>query len=260
MARTPRKQAESEIYHVVCRGVGRQDIFEDDADRTYFLSALRDELASRDGETLAWCLMNNHVHLLLRMPLNELSATMRSVGSDYALYFNRRHDRTGHLFQGRFRSEPVETDAYLLTVVGYIHRNPVAGGLSRTCDYRWSSYRAYLGLSEPVGLTSCETVLSLLGGVDAFEQLHGEAGTGERCIDVDDDRRPLRDEEATLLARSLLGGMHPREVVSLPRPRRDEALRKLLSCRISVRQIERITGVSRGIVSRVRARAAGTER
>ena len=55
MARTPRKQAESEIYHVVCRGVGRQDIFEDDADRTYFLSALRDELASRDGETLAWC-------------------------------------------------------------------------------------------------------------------------------------------------------------------------------------------------------------
>lgn len=93
MARTPRRRAESDIYHVVARGVGRQIIFEDDADRRRFLALLKERLADTEGALLAWCLMDNHFHLLLRMPLEELSKTMRSLQTAFALFFNRRHDR-----------------------------------------------------------------------------------------------------------------------------------------------------------------------
>lgn len=258
MARTPRRRAESDIYHVVARGVGRQIIFEDDADRRRFLALLKERLADTEGALLAWCLMDNHFHLLLRMPLEELSKTMRSLQTAYALFFNRRHDRVGHLFQDRFKSEPVEEEAYLLTVVRYIHRNPVKAGFSETCRFRWSSYNAYLGLPDESASTDCELVLSLFGTVENFVRFHLEEDEGEesggeqRCLDADDAPRPSKDERALVAAREVLGDVRPEKVAALPRAERDEAIRRLRGARLSIRQIERITGVSRGIVSRVR--------
>lgn len=186
MVRSARKRAESEVYHVMTRGVGRQVIFEDDADRRFYLAVLTEELASHDGELLAWSLMDNHVHLLVRMRLEELSELMRALGSAYASFFNRRHDRVGHLFQDRFRSEPVESEAYLLTVVRYIHQNPVAAGLAPSCEYRWSSYRAYLGLPCEGVPTECDTVFSMLGGVDGFVGFHRALDDDAACIDVEE--------------------------------------------------------------------------
>lgn len=258
MARTPRRRADSDIYHVVARGVGRQIIFEDDADRRRFLSLLKERLAGTEGALLAWCLMDNHFHLLLRMPLEELSKTMRSLQTAYALFFNRRHDRVGHLFQDRFKSEPVDDEAYLLTVVRYIHRNPVKAGFSETCRFRWSSYNAYLGLPDESASTDCEFVLSLFGTVENFVRFHleedqGENGSAERrCLDADDAPRPSKDGRALAAARTALGEVRPEKVAALPRAERDEAIRRLRGARLSIRQIERITGVSRGIVSRVR--------
>ena len=250
MARSVRKRAESEVYHVMARGVGRQIIFEDDADRRFYLSVLRDELLARDADLIAWCLMDNHVHLLLRVRLEELSELMRALGSAYASFFNRRHDRVGHLFQDRFKSEPVDTDAYLLTAVRYIHQNPVAAGLSPTCDYRWSSYRAYLGLACEGVPTECDTVLEMLGGVDGFARFHQGLDETAACIDVG-ARRTLSQERVRQIADVALGGVRAEEVFSLPRPERNRALRALRDARLSVRQIERLTGVSRGVISRV---------
>lgn len=251
MARTARRQAESEIYHVMSRGVGRQIIFEDDADRRLFLAVLGEELISHNGELLAWCLMDNHVHLLLRMPLEELSELMRTLGSTYASFFNRRHERVGHLFQDRFRSEPVESDEYLLTVVRYIHQNPVVAGLSPSCEYRWSSYRAYLGSPCEGVSTECETVLSMLGGEDGFVRFHQVVAEAPGCIDVESGNRGLSPERVREVAEAALGDVSAEEVFSLPRPQRNAALRALRDARLSVRQIERLTGVSRGVVSRV---------
>lgn len=259
MARTARRRAESDIYHVVARGVGRQIIFEDDVDRCRFLSLLRERLADTEGMLLAWCLMDNHFHLLLHMPLEELSKTMRSLQTAYALFFNRRHDRVGHLFQDRFKSEPVEDEAYLLTVVRYIHRNPVKAGLSETCRFRWSSYNAYLGFPDESASTDCELVLSLFENVENFVRFHLEKGEGEngrveqRCLDADDAPRPSKDERTLAAARAVLGEVRPEKVAALPKAERDEAIRRLRGARFSIRQIERITGVSRGIVSRVKA-------
>lgn len=251
MARTARKEASSSIYHVMARGVGRQIIFEDDIDRRFYLTVLREELAAHEGVLLAWCLMDNHVHLLVQIALDELSEAMRALGSAYALFFNRRHDRVGHLFQDRFKSEPVEDERYLLTVVRYIHQNPVRAGMSPTCDYRWSSYPAYLGARDESGQTSCDLVLALFGSTDELVRFHKEIDDSDKCVDVEDAGRPRSDEAAREIAVQALGKIRPEEVSSLPRPRRNEAIRTLRATRLSLRQIERLTGVSRAVVSRV---------
>lgn len=250
MASGGRVRAASGYYHVVTRGNGRQRIFEDDGDRRAFVETLG-RFAAGDGvAVIAWCLMDNHVHLLVRMRLEELSELMRALGSAYASFFNRRHDRVGHLFQDRFRSEPVESEAYLLTVVRYIHQNPVAAGLAPSCEYRWSSYRAYLGLPCERVPTECDTVLSMLGGVDGFVDFHRALDDDAACIDVE-ERGVVSAERAREIAGVALGGVRVEEVFSLPRPERNRALRALRDARLSVRQIERLTGVSRGVISRV---------
>ena len=252
MSRAPRKPSQSEIYHVVARGVGRQIIFEDEKDRSFYLRLLGRELKSCEIDLLAWCLMDNHVHLLVRADLSGLSEMMRSLGSEYAMYFNKRHDRVGHLFQDRFKSEPVESDTYLLTVVRYIHQNPVKAGLASTCDYRWSSYRSYIGNAEPLIETCCDTVLVLFDNIDAFVRFHCELPADEACLDLGDKRSAVANEKALEKARSVLCDVRPEEVAALPRAQRNDAIRRMRTARLSVRQIERLTGVSRGIVAGVR--------
>ena len=120
-----RERSEGEVYHVTMRGTGRQLIFEDAKDRERFLEVLARETSENDAEVLAWCLMGNHAHILLHVPLEKMAVIMRELGRTYAMYFNARHDRVGHLLQGRYGSVPVKTDAQLLETVRYIHRNPV---------------------------------------------------------------------------------------------------------------------------------------
>lgn len=253
MARAARRQAESEIYHVMVRGVGRQVIFEDDVDRRFYLSSLREELVSHGGELLSWCLMDNHVHLLVRIAFEGLSSMMQTVGSEYATFFNRRHERVGHLFQDRFKSEPVDSESYLLTVVRYIHMNPVKDGLCTTPEYQWSSYRAYLGYPEQCALTSCDFVLGLLGGVEGFVRFHLQE-TGEKPdLEMGASTRFMSVEQLKRIAEEALGGTRVEDVASLPRPQRNDAIRRMRAARLSVRQIERLTGVSRGVIARLKA-------
>lgn len=249
MTRAARRQAESNIYHVVARGVSRSIIFEDDTDRRFFLGEL-EELVRREGAKMyAWCLMSNHYHMLIELPMPTLSQMMKALNSSYAGFFNKRHNRVGHLFQGRFKSEPVETDEYLLTVVRYIHQNPQRGGVAPTDDYVWSSYRGYL---DGTGFIEPGLVLGMLGGTDGFVEFHAQLDMTAACCDAGRSRRLVNDESALVVARAALGGTSPESVVGLDRDQRDEAIRKLKSAHLSVRQIERLTGVSRGIVAKVR--------
>lgn len=111
--RAQRAVSEAEIYHVISRGTGRQLIFECDGDRERYLALLGRAARQRQAVLYAWCLMGNHVHVLVRAPLERLSAMMRELNSSYAIWFNAKSGRVGHLFQGRFKSEPVDSDAYL---------------------------------------------------------------------------------------------------------------------------------------------------
>ena len=129
MARTARAVGDSGIYHVMLRGINRQRIFEDDEDREKFLEILKKSKEKDGFDLLAWCLMPNHVHLLIKENEVKLGTIFRRIGASYVYWYNGKYERTGHLFQDRFKSEPVEDDAVSLTVIRYIHRDPVKAGL-----------------------------------------------------------------------------------------------------------------------------------
>jgi REP element-mobilizing transposase RayT len=158
MARQLRIQFEGAIYHVTVRGVERRKIFKDDADRKRFLECLELAAGGHGVRVYLFCLMSNHVHLLIETPQGNLSAFMHKLQTAYTVYYNLRHKRAGHLMQGRFGATPVEGDDYLLKLSRYIHLNPVhvgevadqslEGRVAELRRYLWSSYRGYSGLAK----------------------------------------------------------------------------------------------------------------
>jgi len=145
MPRQTRKKSGSGIYHVLLRGINRQTIFEDEEDSDKLLKILGIYKAELNCSIYAYCFMHNHVHLLIRTGGEDLAALMRKVGAKYVYWYNRKYDRIGGLFQDRYKSEPVEDDSYFLTVLRYIHLNPVKAGICKTAsDYKESSYNDYM--------------------------------------------------------------------------------------------------------------------
>ena len=255
MVRQQRLGCESNIYHVVARGVGRQIIFEDDTDRFKFLGYLRE--FGESGVILhAWCLMDNHIHLLARGPIATISSSMGLLLGSYAQWFNLRHGRAGHLFQNRFDSECVESDAYFLTVVRYIHQNPLKAGLATSCAYRWSSYAEYFGHA---GICDTSFALGMLGGREGFKSFH-ECLPDESCLDIRSGRsktRGLSNEEALLTAQEIVGVDGLAAVAAFERSRRDELLRRMCQAGLTIRQIERFTGIPKSTVQRVNSGSKG---
>lgn len=156
MPRQMRRQSKSKIYHVMIRGNERKNIFLDDEDRTRFINTLikvaglssREKNSNNDKKIwiYAYCLMDNHVHLLINEGEDEISRIMKRISTSYAYYFNKKYRRIGHLFQDRFKSEAIENDNYLLAAARYIHNNPVKARICKQAEqYKWSSYKEYIG-------------------------------------------------------------------------------------------------------------------
>lgn len=160
MSRPLRIEFPDALYHVTARGDRREDIFEDDQDRQAFLLVLEQVITQFNWTCYAWCLMDNHYHLLIQTPDGNLSKGMRQLNGVYTQASNRRHRRVGHLFQGRFKAILVDSDAYLLELARYVVLNPVrAGVVSSPTDWAWSSYRASVGL-EPAPWLAVDGLLA----------------------------------------------------------------------------------------------------
>jgi putative transposase len=152
------------IWHVTSRGNERRDIFRDDADRRRFVTLLSKAVAHRRWILHAWVLMSNHYHLLIETPEVGLSRGMKWLNQEYAQAFNERHQRVGHLFQGRFKSILVEREGHLLELIRYIVLNPVrAQAVAFAGDYDWSNYRATAGLQAPPAWLEVEWTLDQFG-------------------------------------------------------------------------------------------------
>lgn len=150
MPRPHRPLAPGLLYHLTSRGNERRAIFRDDHDRLRFASLLTRTVGERRWEVHAACLMPNHVHLVLRTPNPDLSDGMRRILGDYARGFNDRHDRSGHLFGGRFHSVVVHRHAHQQELLRYVALNPVAAGLCATPEqFGWSTHAALAGLTPP---------------------------------------------------------------------------------------------------------------
>ena len=146
MSRPLRLEFPNALYHITSRGDRREDIYEDDVDRVEFLTVFSSVIAQFNWYCYAYCLMDNHYHLLVQTPDSNLSKGMRQLNGVYTQSYNRRHNKTGHLFQGRYKAILVDEDSYLLELSRYIVLNPVkAMMVKRAGDWRWSSYQAMTG-------------------------------------------------------------------------------------------------------------------
>jgi len=144
MPRQSRKISSSKIYHVMIRGNERKDIFHDNEDKTKFIEILFSKNNDNQYSIYAYCLLDNHVHLLINEEMDGISRIMKRINTSYAYYFNKKYNRVGHLFQDRFKSEAIEDGNYLLAAIRYIHNNPIKAKLvTNLSEYKWSSYNDY---------------------------------------------------------------------------------------------------------------------
>ena len=249
MARTARQLSKSNIYHVMLRGVNRQVIFEDDEDRIYFMTVLR-SCKERSGFTLhAFVLMPNHVHLLIEPKDEPLDLIFRRLGTRYAVWYNRKHRRVGHLFQDRFRSENVETDLYFMTVLRYILQNPIKANLeSIPGTYRWSSYPAYKKGAGAITDTAYAT--EIFGGREnlvRFLLMKNE----DEVMDEEETVWRLRDDEAQIIMKRITRCDSPTAFRQLDLSVQNQYVRDLYQESLSGGQISRLTGIPRSSVYRI---------
>lgn len=251
MPRAARKRSESGVYHAILRGINRQNIFLDREDRIMFLDRLASVKKHSRCNIYGFCLMDNHVHLLIAELFETVGQIMKRLGSSFVYWYNRKHDRVGHLFQGRFHSEPVDGDEYLLTALRYIHQNPVKAGMAPDCaSYPWSSYHDYMNPGKmDSGLTDTSLALVIIGGQQNFARFHLEM-CGDDLLDIEDVSRAT-DEQAEQLIQQVLAGRSTAELLKMPVPGRDRILRELKALPgVSHRQIERIVGINRNMLQR----------
>lgn len=165
MARALRIEFPGAVYHVTARGDRRKAIFVDDADRQRFLELLAQATDRFEATVMAYCLMGNHYHLVVHTHQANLSRLMRHVNAVYSQAFNRRHGVVGHLFQGRFKAIIVDRDAYLLELCRYVELNPVRAAMVETAaNWKWSSYRAHVGIEPSPGWLDTDGIHGFLLG------------------------------------------------------------------------------------------------
>jgi REP-associated tyrosine transposase len=156
--RKPRLEIEGGLYHIITRGNNRQLVFRSDDDRDKFLRELAKQKAKLPFYLYAYCLMPNHVHLLMERQRDVISRIMQRLLTVYSQYHNRKYRKTGHLLQGRYKAIICESDRYLGELVRYIHLNPVrARMVKRPEDFAYSSHRAYIGSDQAGWLTSIQS-------------------------------------------------------------------------------------------------------
>lgn len=246
-------RSSSGLYHITITGCGKQIIFESDGDRWDFLSLIKNACAEGNISIVAWCLMSNHVHLVLSDPSDAVSVAMQRALTAYARDFNRKTGRTGHLFKNRFGRFAIETESYLLATIRYVHANPQAAGICTMDKYRWSSFHEYQSILEGDGqvyLCDAESVGQLFRDYLDFLSFMFSRFEGESIVirDIDESDHERR-ERADQFARQFGYGLA--DLKTLVPAYRDRLLFELGSRGFSTRELERYTGISRSTVSRI---------
>lgn len=262
MSRHARIQSGTSIYHTMLRGVNRQEIFKNDDDRIRFVQILTQQISPKDDlgfplparcTIYAYCLMPNHVHLLIRESTETIGDTMKRIAQTYAHYFNWKYQRIGHLFQERFRSEPVNDMAYFITLLRYIHQNPIAGGLTRKVeDYCWSSWHEYI--SKPsICPYICNTshVYKRISQEDLVELVKEPLNKAAKILDIDTVNNPT-DKDVQEHLSNLFPNLMATSLVNSDRHLQEEIVSTALEYGAGLRQIVRITGIPYGIVRKVK--------
>jgi len=243
MPRVAREKSETGIYHIMMRGVDKRDIFINEEDYKRFLFYIVKAKKKSNFSLLSYCLMTNHVHLLLKEGNEEIGESIRRISVGYAQYHNTRHNRIGHLFQNRFRSEPINNDSYLLTVLRYIHQNPLKAGIINSgCDYEWSSYGLYLKPNNSI--IERDIILGYFVNVLDFVKFNNEA-SNDICLEYG-EKKKYTDVELKKIIEELIDI----KIISGQNiEKRNQALKQIKDVTgASIRQLERVLNIGRSII------------
>ena len=262
MPRHQRILSENGIYHVMMRGNERKNLFLDEEDKQRFAETLFIKKKETGFLIYAYCLMDNHVHLLLKEGSEGLATMMKRINASYAYYFNQKYHRVGHLFQDRFKSEPIENEKYLLAVIRYIHNNPIkAGMIEKPEQYKWSSYSSYLLPPNPnANMVETELILSIMASdpEKAIKEFKMFSLQKDESVFMDvEDRNVWTLEEGKSYLEEYSKDRWPlasREDLMTNKDTRTELIADLkTNTGLSVREIAGLLGINRGIVQKVKA-------
>ena len=246
MPRTARNQTLMGYHHVIIRGIGRQVLFEETEDYVFFLKRLKKYATSTNIDVCAYCLMENHVHLLIRDNYGNMPILMHKIGISYAYYFNKKYERVGHLFQDRYKNELITNEAYLLNVYRYVINNPAQAGICTAAEYPWSSYWEYYHGGGVSNREFAEKMFEL-GNVEQAVQTDVME---RKQAELEAESKTVKDTVAINIIREELGGNSGSILQSFDKWHRNEMLRKLKQRGLTIRQISRLTGIGRGVVQR----------
>jgi len=259
LPRIARKYSEIKVYHTTIRGNDKQNIFFDEQDRYKFMDIIKETKEKYNYDIYSYCLMDNHVHLVIYDKEYKLSKIMQSIQISYAIYFNIKYDRVGHLFQDRFFSSKVEDREYLKIVCRYIHQNPQKAGIAKTEEYKWSSYKEYIGKPK---IINNKLLLSIFSEdfetakeeFIKFHNINSDSNKEEEIKNIIEFElcEKMSDEEIEKHICELLGIQNISEILKYNRVIQKEKLSRL-KCfsNISISQLSRIIRINRKMLERI---------
>lgn len=254
MSRQKRQLSQSGLYHIIFRGISRQNIFEEEADYLKLKEIIKKVVAETKAEIYAYCFMTNHVHFFLKeREVGNISKIMTKILSHYATWFNIKYLRSGALFSNRYKSEPVEDEGYYLSLVRYIHQNPLKAGMVQSIEsYPYSSYVEYIsGVSD---ITNIDFTLDILNedrnlAIKEFKEFH-ESEEKEKFEIYESSKRSPEAIRRTIM--SEISGEEPWKIKEFDKEKRNMLIKKLVfEKKISKSALERATGISRGTIIKV---------
>ena len=197
MSRVAREESPTGYYHILVRGNNRSYIFNNQRYKAAFMEMIEEQEKDTGIELAAWCIMDNHVHLVLKAELDQLSLAMKRINIKFAMMYKQDQNMVGHVFQDRFKSHVIDSDEYLLQVVRYVHNNPVSAKIVKNPgDYKWSSYREYLIRSQVEKRDQYRIVMELFNDkLESFEEFHTIEDSKE-YLEIKEDMERIREEKA----------------------------------------------------------------
>lgn len=255
MPRRERVKPNSKIYHVMCRALNKQVLFDEEEDFLFYLNLIKKNSVKENIKIYAYCLMTNHVHIMIKDIDDNLNIYMKGINVAYAKYYNKKYGRTGYVFNDRFHSEPIEKNKYFLTCMRYIHQNPVKAMIcAKTYDYKFSSIHAYR--SDKGNYLELVDTKYILDKFDKKEFLKWtEANNNDRCMDVMCNK--MSDGEVSKLLYDTIGVKGKREYLQKTEAEKVLAVLKLLDFSIPMMQLARVSGIYYNKIQKLRIGKVG---
>ncbi|MGI6225957.1 MAG: REP-associated tyrosine transposase [Peptococcales bacterium] len=248
MARQARLESETGYYHVMIRGINRENIFQTEQEKEKILTLVKEKTQEEPCKIVAYCIMNNHLHMIIHAEKAILVRVMKRINISYAMSYNQRNKRIGPVFQDRFRSENIETEKYLFGAIRYIHNNPVQAGITtKAQEYKWSSMREYIdNVKLLIDKETKEGLLKEFISIDDFKNFH-EIEDETDYLEIKEEVRELKTNKAQKVIEEYFSKKGIADARQLKN--RDELIIKLLDeTGLSYRKIAELTGITVSMV------------